>query len=244
MACCLPPPLTDDQLSMLIDGVADPELEAHVARCAFCATRLEQARAVERFVHATLQGGCPSPQQLGEYHLRLLAADEERRVRTHLEQCAACRAELEELQLFLVAEPGRSSPIAVSSTLEQRLRRAAGELLARLVPRAPVLALRGADAGPLLAEAEDGTTIVLDPHAHEGEHLTLNGQIIAAGRATWRGALVEARHAGMLIAATSVDDLGCFCLARVPQGTIGLRISAPDGRAIVLPAIDLPPADA
>lgn len=242
MACCLPPPLTDDQLSLLIDGVADPELEAHVARCAFCATRLEQARAVERLVHATLQRGCPAPQQLGEYHLGLLAADEAHELRTHLEQCAACHAELEELRRFLVAEPSRSA--ATPAPVQQRLRRAAGELLARLVPRAPALALRGAGAGPLLAEAEDGTTIVLDPHAGADEHLTLNGQIIAAGQAAWRGALVEARHAGTLIAASSVDDLGCFCLERVPRATIVVRISAPDGRALVLPAIDLPLADA
>ncbi len=239
MTCSIPPALTDDQISLLLDGDADAALQEHVAVCSGCAARVREAQMIERSLHAGLhRWDCPPSHQLGEYHLGLLQRSDERTIMRHLEVCAACRAEIEELRVFLTtAESAPAPPPTAVSHRRPRLR----ELVARLVPRAAAPALRGADDGPLLAETDDGTTLILDVQRDPIGHLTIGGQLVSTDQAVWTGALVELRVVDHLAATASVDDLGCFRLARVPAQRVELRITSSDGRSIVLPDLDLTP---
>lgn len=48
---------------------------------------------------------CPTTMALGDYHLGLLAADEQTYIRNHLARCPHCQAELSRLAEFLAKGP-------------------------------------------------------------------------------------------------------------------------------------------
>jgi hypothetical protein len=235
MVCSFPPPLTDDQLSAAMDGEADASVTDHIAACASCASQLDQARAIERVFHTQLyRQDCPPSQQLGNYHLGLLSQTEDRATVRHVEQCTHCAAELEELRTFLSVsdvQPARVEAVEAHSS-RPRLR----EIIARVLPPTPTLALRGAATGPLMAEA-NGTTVILDMQSGTASLTNVLGQIVAEDQDQWTGALVELRLGGALQATTEVDDLGSFRVDGVPEGMAELRVTASNNEAVVLPDI-------
>lgn len=246
MWCSFPPPLTDDQLTAALDGDADTVVQQHLDQCPSCAARLAQAQQAEYSIKHQLQGlqlsrrDCPPAQRLGEYHLALVGQSEERTIARHVEQCAYCQAELEELRVFLSPAP---QP-AVQPAPQPRPRRRLGELIAQLLPPTeartrPAFALRGgATTGPLIAEVE-GITIVLDVQPSPDGRVIVLGQLVADDLDSWIGALVELRQDGTLLLTTTVDDLCSFSCERVPPGQTSLRITSEHGRSLVLEDVAL-----
>ncbi len=238
MVCSFPPPLTDDQLTAALDGEADTSLQNHVAGCAFCGARLEHPRAAEGALrHPLRRWDCPEPQRLGDYMLALLSQADERVVMRHLEQCVLCAAELAELRSFLAED----APVAVPAAPTQQRDPSAPrwrERLARLMPRTPALALRGAGSGPLMAEV-DGVTIVLDVQPAAAGLADVLGQVVADEQDSWTGALVELRVGGRLQTVTEVDDLGGFSYSGVPLGAAELRVTAPAGQSVLVRDVEL-----
>lgn len=240
MTCSFPPPPSDDQLTAALDGNAAPDIYNHFERCPACATRLSRAREAEgKLVNILYRADCPTSQQLGDYHWGLLGQSSERYIVRHLELCALCKAEVEELRIFLTADMKAAAPAPVAAPERQRpVRGRWTELVARLVPRTPGLALRGAADGPLMAEA-GGTTLVVDIQQGVGGAVTIIGQVVSDDPERWNGALVELRRAGTLLAATGVDDLGSFSFDRAEAGVATLRITPEHGTAIVLENVEL-----
>jgi hypothetical protein len=237
MECTQPPPLTDDQITAVLDGEGDSQVLAHLERCPGCTQRLQQAQRLEGALHASLwRWDCPAPQVLGEYQLQLLAADQAAVVACHLETCPHCAAEVNDLRAFLDAEPTPETRPQRAFTLPRLPH--PGELIAALMPRTPALALRGAGAGQITARAE-GITIFLEfqpiPAGFE-----LTGQVIAdSDQSEWAGALVELRQAGALTSTATLDELGEFKCAPLTTEPAALRITAHTGRVVVLNAFDL-----
>jgi hypothetical protein len=236
MQCSAPPPLTDDQISTVIDGAADPAVAAHVAQCASCAQRLMKARQMEHSLRKRLyRWDCPSPQQLADYQLRRADADQMRAIEMHLAGCVRCTEELADLQQFLAADVPLEAPQPAPMPLSPW-----GALFARPQPQRPAVALRGAGPGPLMAAVGD-TTIFLDVQPADGGQIALQGQLVDADQDRWVGALVEIRQSGALVATAEVDDLGGFACAALPEGTSELRLTPKSGRMIVLTDLDLKP---
>lgn len=244
MECSLPPPITEDQISAAIDGFADANVQQHIAQCASCAARVTQAQMLEDVLKVKLnRWDCPTPQRLGEYVMGLVSARTvERTIRLHLEECARCKAEVEDLNVFLV-----SDNVSVSASQKHPQpavarkhpeRPSFGQILARILPRTPALALRGAALGPIMAEAE-GTTVVLDVQPAAEGQVTILGQVIADDYDSWTGALVELRREGVIQATTTVGDTSSFNCGPFPAGSIQLAITPPVGRTLVLPNIDV-----
>ena len=236
MRCNAPPPLNDDQITAALDGSPGPEVQAHLAGCPACAARLERARQVELGLRTRLRRwDCPAPQLLADYHLGLITGEPERSIVRHLAICASCKEELETLRLFLGAEePRRAAPRPAALPPRATPR---GPLFARLLPRAPAIALRGHAAGPLQAVVED-TMILLDTRAAVGK-VELQGQIAGDDPDRWAGALVELRQEGALRATAEVDDLGTFSCGLVPLARSELRFTPRAGRMVILPDLDL-----
>ncbi|MBA3943861.1 MAG: zf-HC2 domain-containing protein [Herpetosiphonaceae bacterium] len=238
MPCSVPPPLSADQISVLIDGTATPEEHTHLSQCPYCSERLAQARALEQRLVTTLKRwDCPSTQQLGEYHLGVLSAVEERVVRRHLEECALCKAEVEELRQFLATAPDEQEQpqmILVPKTRPHTF----GEVIARLIPQRSSLALRGSSREPIVAEA-DGTTVIVEIERTPNEQIVIVGQIAADEQDGWTGALVEVRQADLLMATARVDDLGGWQCGPLPIAPSTLRITPKEGNSIILPALIL-----
>jgi anti-sigma factor RsiW len=241
MECNLPPPITEDQISAALDGLADPTVQNHLAQCPNCAVRIEQAQAFEGALKLTLnRWDCPPAQRLGEYVLALITnPTEERSIIRHLEQCARCKTEVAELGVFLDADTASiKQPAQTSARAESAWGQSFGRILARIIPRSPALALRGAATGPIMAEA-DGTTVVLDVQTVAEGQVTILGQVVAADQDLWTGALVELRQSGTLQATTTADDLGSFSCGPFAAGSIQLAITPPVGQTVVLPQIDV-----
>jgi hypothetical protein len=236
MECSSPPPLTDDQVSAALDQVAAPDVIDHLARCPSCAARLQAAQQSEQALRSALyRWDCPAPQVLAEYHLGLPSADQQRAIVRHLETCARCSEEMAELALFMRDQAAAAAPAEPTPARRSASR---GWSLARLLPRAPALALRGGAAAPLMFEADDGVTVFLELQSTDGGQVELNGQLVADDQDSWVGALVELRQSGALHATAAIDDLGTFRVAAQPPQPAELRITRADGRALLLPEFE------
>jgi hypothetical protein len=241
MQCTYLSPLTPDQLSAAIDGSAGPEIREHLANCAHCAGRLDDARKAEqRLFHRLYRWDCPDPAQLSDYHLGALAPEAAGLVTEHLAQCERCSDELRALRLFLAAEaaPGPASPPSPA-----RAHKAArlGEVIAQLLPRALAPALRGETTrDPIVAEAE-GVMIILDIQPVGQGRVSILGQVAAEAQDRWTSALVQLRQSGNLQAMATVSDLGTFNCRFVPPGATEIRITPVVGPTIVVPNIDIHP---
>lgn len=239
MWCRFPPPLTDDQITALLDNAAEPAVREHIQRCDGCAARLAQARRVEQTLFGLRRFDCPPAQVLGDYHIGLITGSQERAIVRHLEQCALCTTELEELRVFLTQDVIQQQPVPAAPPAPRPAPRPRlGELVARLLPRTAGLALRGAAAGPIMAEAGN-TTIMLDVQPVNGERVTIMGQIVADEYEQWIGALVELRQANVVQATTTVDDLGTFTLSQIRRAPLALRVTPEQGQAIVVEQVEL-----
>ncbi|MCU0494686.1 MAG: hypothetical protein MUD01_24130 [Chloroflexaceae bacterium] len=240
MECSTPPALTDDDISAALDGSAEPATLAHLARCPACAARLAHTRQAEGQLSRQLaRWDCPPAQRLGDYHVGLLQSDAERTIQRHLETCALCQAELEELRLFIAErEPiQRVVPVARPAAPPRRPR--LRDLIAQIMPRGPAMALRGADDTTIEARA-DGLTIFLDVQPAPNKQLLVNGTLIADDdQERWEGALVELRQSNHLVASASLDELGSFQAGPLPPGSTDMRLVPEHGPAVRVDGVEL-----
>lgn len=237
--CRFPPPLSDDDFSAAIDGVAPPQVREHLAGCAGCAARLDVARQAEHALRGRLAfWDCPSSQQLGDYQFGLLPQNERRAVDTHITDCVRCTAELAELGVFLNTGVTRRVVKRAPPLPRPRL----GELVARLLPQAPAFALRGA-ASRTLSFAAGNVTVMLELRAADGERVMLEGQILDDTQELWAAALVELRQGGALQATAFVDEFGGFVCGPLAPASAELRITPERGPVVVVPDIDLGAAE-
>ena len=236
MTCLFPPPLTPDQIDAVLSDTAEPAVAEHAARCPTCAARVEEARQVgQRLAQRLHRWDCPAADVLTDFHFELLDPTQRASVARHMETCSACRAELEDLRGFLTA--GALTPANAADRRPAPGRRPGlGELIARLLPSSPALALRGVAAGPLVAEAGD-VTLVLERPTEAGR--ALMGQLAAPHADQWVGALVQLWQEGELQATGVVDEAGGFRLARGTPGPAVLRIIRAQGAPILWPDLDL-----
>ena len=241
MPCKSPPPLSDEELSFALDGEATPDVMAHLARCEECSARLAEARQVDQALAGTLlRWDCPTPMQLGDYHLGFAVPAQQRTIARHLELCARCSAEIEDLRVF-DAEPQTAAQPATEvpgRPAANRLRAMAAQLL----PRSPGMqmgAVRGAGDGPLIAQAS-AATIIFETRTDD-QRVRITGQIAdeAGEQARWDGALVELRQANALVATTFVDEVGGFTCPQVAAGETEVRITAEDSTWIIIEAVEL-----
>lgn len=236
MECSSPPPLTDDQITALLDGEAEPSVHDHLARCPACHARLAAAQRFEQVLRASLQRwDCPTPLQLGHYHLGLLDPEDERAIRQHLAHCHECTDELTDLRLML----GDSKPPQPQMPAQPpRAGLSLGALLAQWLPRAPALAMRGAGLERLEARAGDISVVLEVQPAAAGQVLVV-GQVVTEELDRWVGALVEVRQAGSIQATAVVDALGWFSCGSLSPEPTEFRITPQRGRMLVLPELSL-----
>jgi hypothetical protein len=234
MACSNPPPPSDDEISALLDGDAPPEVLAHVQQCAGCAERVEHARRLERSLATSLyRWDCPSPADLGEYHLGV-AYLQRRAMAAHLAHCARCSDELADLRTFLAVDGTATARAVASAPAPRRLR----SIIAQLLPSSPGLqfaGVRGTGGGIVVAQCGEAT-VALDMSPDERGTRHLIGQIAdqASDPDRWHGALVEVRGDGSLIATAFVDEYGGFACNQLSADVTDLRITSAQGLRILI----------
>ena len=235
--CAFPPELDDKQLFAYLEGEASQEVLSHLQDCVYCR---QKAKALDHFkkrlTSRIYRLTCPSPIELGEYHLRMLPASQILVVRQHLDECPHCVREIAQLEHFL----NDQAPAPKDSLLEH-----AKVLVARLVGEggftfaSASAALRGEGKGPITFAAE-GIIIVLDVQSTAEGKVNILGQVAADNQDDWTGALVELRRNNLLQISTPVDDLGAFRCEGVISGQQELRIIPRNGSVVVLSNFEIP----
>ena len=239
--CRYPPALTDDQLEMFVEGDVDAAVQDHLSQCPFCSARLDEIQNFEQALKISLhRWNCPSPQELSEYHLGLVLPETAEILTKHLEICRRCRDELAEVRRFL--EDDSRVPL-LQRRRPQQPRMRGGELIARLLPTPPTLALRGKRGparNPLQAEVDDITIFLTLEETTRGTTL-LKGQIASPDMNQWNGALIELWQQGSLQAILIVNENGMFRHEGFqPSYPADLRINAATGKLVAINDVRFP----
>ena len=102
MTCMSPPELDDGILLTYLDGEADQKVAAHLEQCPHCRERAQRlGRLQERMGAEMYRIACPTPLELGEYHLGVLAGTQANVVARHLDDCPHCSREVSQLKTYL-----------------------------------------------------------------------------------------------------------------------------------------------
>jgi hypothetical protein len=234
MKCITSPALEDTQIVSYMEGEADAVVVAHINECAFCRERAHRWTLLQNSLRKQLyRVTCPTPLELGDYHLGLLPASQKMVVAQHVRECPLCRRDVAELENFLE-----------DLASEVSLQGAAGVLIARLIggdtgESAPTFAaLRGEAKGPIILEA-DGVVITLDVQAEVNGQASILGQLAADDQDQWTGAKVELQQADSSQLTVSMDDLGTFRFEEVRPGAIQIIIRSLYGIDVQIPSIDV-----
>ena len=239
MNCISPPQLNDRQLLEYLDGEAEPQITHHLGICQYCRNRADALARLQYGLTARLYRiTCPSPLELGEYHLqkyqlRILPSPQILVIAQHIRECPHCEAEVAQLENFLkdLTADVKPDPIPVR-VLIARLLGGPGE------GSAPMPALRGERKGPIILEAE-GVVITLDVEPGSNGQVSILGQVAADDQDQWTNASVALQQADIPQQTTSLDDLGSFRFEAVRPGAIRIMISSTEGVVIQSPDIDI-----
>jgi hypothetical protein len=237
-SCVSPPELNDGQLLAYLDHPeADQEIALHLTSCSYCRQKAETLERFQKTLTTQLYRiDCPSPLELGEYHLRMLPASQMLVMAQHLRECPHCAREIAELEGFLGEQvPGSEDGLLGRAKLLIARLVGGGELTFTATPSA----LRGEGKGPITFAAE-GIIIVLDIQRTTEGKANILGQVAADHQDDWTGALVELRRDSLLQISTTVDDLGAFQCEGVMPGQQELRIFPKNGSVVVMSNFEVP----
>lgn len=234
MQCRFSTPLTDEQLWAVLDGEGDSAIERHLDDCPDCSRRLTQMAQLSGGVKNMLHRfDCPTPDQLADYHMNLASPTEASAILKHLPICASCRHEMASLEQFLNAG---------AMEIEQPERfglKHLREIIATLLPRPldPAFAARGEETNKMTAKADSVTVFIEVESLPDG--FTLTGQLLDSEKEQWNGALVEIRSNDTFVTIGQLDEDGEFRCVGLPGGTVALRITAENGRTVLVNDITL-----
>lgn len=234
MTCRRPPELASTELLAYLDGEADRQVRAHVEACPHCRQRAVDLAQWQGELTARLyRFACPTPLELGEYHLGTLARDRSQAIAGHLAGCPHCTRELVDLEDYLHQVAPSLEPARLELIKEQ-----IRVIVARLVSGAgapgpltgPSLApafagLRGAEEGPYLYEAGEIQIAVevQDDTTRPGGKAIL-GLVMGAEPI---GGLALLWQAEQQVAEAPVDELGNFVIPDLDPGSYQLILSSP-----------------
>jgi len=165
---------------------------------------------------------CPSSEELGEYHLHMLPAEQTTAVAQHLRTCPHCTRELAELETYL-----RDLAPELTYTLRERIQ----IWIAQRLPSGlsgepgfvPALALRGEVEEPLMYEAgEYQLNLEIQDDPAKPGHRAILGLVVGVEELAFQAQLWQN---GRRLQETTVDELGNFVFAGVQPGTYDLILS-------------------
>ena len=238
MQCSLPPPLTEDELSDVLDDIADVAVHRHLDQCAYCSARLEEARRIEHSLHRQLhRWDAPSADELADYVMGLIDAPARDRIEAYLRTSPATREEVTQTQAYLDIDA------LSANVVEQKPERRRSwhglprleEIIATLIPQSLQPALRGDGGiarGELTAEGR-GVTVFVE-YVVEGETCTMTGQVMTSDPQIWSGALAQLFAEGNLVSSALLDPAGDFKVTGIAPGTYDLRIASEHHKVIVV----------
>ncbi len=231
MECTSPPALDTRQLSAYVDGIADQQVIAHLARCPYCRAQARQLAAWQnRLTTRLYRLTCPTSEELGEYQLGLLQPDRVTAIQQHLRECPHCTREVLQLVDYLrdLAPTIEFTPLErVKVLIAKLVSGGAGDRQPGRPVFAPVMAgVRGEAEGPSIFQVDDvQIAIEIQDDAEQAGAKIVLGLVTGLDST---GLNVILRHADQLVAATSVDRSGNFLIPRLQPGQYELSLIRPE----------------
>lgn len=243
--CVAPEAVRESDIPAYVEGQPRPEFTSHVQSCPFCQEEAADYRALSNLLDNRLgrkvapnRANCPPPERLGEYSLKLLDGKQRRDVRSHLDTCRFCRAELALLEGQLIEEATLPS---LAGLVEAALRKVRAALV--IAPAQPGLALRsGILLDPELEEAQrfeaEDVTVLVQAVKGRRQTFTLSGMVMREGRKPHELAELEVqvRSGERMLATQRLDESGNFYFEKVGptgDGDLTIEISFEDKIVIV-----------
>lgn len=233
MACISSPELDEQSLLAYIDGEAELDVQRHLKQCPHCQQRAQELAALQdRLTDRLYRALCPTPHELGEYHLGMLSPPQTKAIARHLANCPLCAREVNQLAEYL-----ESLSPATEASLLRRVQEGVRVLVAKLVSGeqgvagqptlVPVYAgVRGEQAESSLYQA-DGIQVVIGIQT-DGEHpgnKVILGLVIGLEIREVKAHLWQAHR---LITTVPVDELGNFVISGLAPGSYELLLSGPE----------------
>jgi hypothetical protein len=233
MVCVSPPELDDRELLAYLDHTCGLEVVEHLKRCPHCherARRLAQFR--DRLAARLYRTECPSPIELGEYHLGMLPGEQAEAVSRHLNECPHCRREVDQLQAYLAdLEPSlQPSPL---EQIKERVRVLIAHLVDEAKSHAPGMptpapahaGLRGEEEARVYVVGDVQIAIEVQDDAKRPGRKTLLGLVIGAEPEGVQARLWQDERR---IATIPVDELGNFVIPDLAAGSYELIVGGPE----------------
>jgi hypothetical protein len=229
--CINPTEIQEGDWLAYAEGEANPAVQDHVQRCAYCAERAAVYSRLDQWLLAGLyRTSCLAPDTLARWQLHLLPADEELSVAAHVRTCPHCASELEELAA--VDDDLRSA-------LLDRLRGVSRWLEATLVTAAPrPVGLRGGPVPQRRYRAGDLDIFVGSQIESVGRRLIGRLRPPANQRAGAVGVEVWLVQGGQALDSRFTDDLGHFVFPAVAPGQYDLGFDW-QGQAVLIRGVEV-----
>ena len=228
--CIFPPELDDKQLlAYLDDPDANQETASHIEKCSYCRGKAEALDRFQKDLKSRLyRSTCPPPEELGEFHLKMLPASRRLVIGQHLRACHHCTREISNLTEYLSdREP------------QPNILESVQEFIAHLVSGGEVAfhSMRGDEDRTFTYQA-DGLffSINVDNDMEQPGRKTVLGWIEGLSS---DGFTMEAYQEGNLIATTFIDEIGNFVFTHLVPGNYDLVLPGPQTKVRLVPPLSV-----
>ncbi len=229
MKCITSPALEDTQIVSFIEGEADDTVVAHIRDCPFCSERANRWTLLQNGLRKQLYRiSCPTPMEIGDYHLGLLPAPQALIVAQHVRECPLCRREVAELEDFLTESTPQPGFLGSIKTLIASL--VGGPGMDQDYPdlaSAPAFGgLRGEGEEPFIYQA--GQVRIVIEVQDDVEQMGLKTLLGLVTGLETNEFTIQVSQGDNVIATTSVDEIGNFIISHLSSGHYQLILSGPN----------------
>lgn len=224
MNCISSPGLDDTQIMSYVDGEADEAVVAHIQQCPFCSERARQWTLLQdRLKKQSYRVNCPTPLELGDYHLGYLPAPQVLVVAQHLRECLLCQREVAELEEYLT-EPAPQTGFL--EPLKVMIARLLGEQPGEALPAPSFTGVRGEGDEPFIYQAENVRIVIeVQDDVEQMGLKTLLGLITGLETNDFT---IQVSQGEQVIASTSVDEIGNFMIPHLSPGHYKVVLKGPN----------------
>jgi hypothetical protein len=229
MKCITSPALEDTQIVSFIEGEADDTVVAHIRECPFCSERANRWTLLQNGLRKQLyRVTCPTPMEIGDYHLGWLPAPQALVVAQHVRECPLCRREVAELEDFLTEPMPQPGFLGSIKTLIASL--VSGPGMDQDHPEltsAPAFGgLRGEGEEPFIYQA--GQVRIVIEVQDDVEQMGLKTLLGLVTGLETNEFTIQVSQGDNVIATTSVDEIGNFIISHLSPSHYQLILSGPN----------------